>query len=150
MAGMRAEGRRVVVTAGAGGIGLAIVSALVAAGARVHVCDVDEAALAACAERLGVGTTRADVSDEAEVDALFDAARRTLGGLDALVNNAGIAGPTGAVEEIEPAAWRRCIDVDLTGQFLCTRRAVPLLKAAGGGAIVNMSSAAGRHGYALR
>ena len=116
----------------------------------MHVCDVDEAALAACAERLGVGTTRADVSDEAEVDALFDAARRTLGGLDALVNNAGIAGPTGAVEEIEPAAWRRCIDVDLTGQFLCTRRAVPLLKAAGGGAIVNMSSAAGRHGYAYR
>ena len=150
MAGISAEGRRVIVTAGAGGIGLAIVSALVAAGARVYVCDVDEAALAACAERLGVGTTRADVSDEAEVDALFEAAARTLGGLDALVNNAGIAGPTGGIEEIEPAAWRRCIDVDLTGQFLCTRRAVPLLKAAGGGAIVNMSSAAGRHGYAYR
>jgi NAD(P)-dependent dehydrogenase (short-subunit alcohol dehydrogenase family) len=67
-----------------------------------------------------------------------------------LVNNAGIAGPTGGVEEIEPAEWRRCIDIDLTGQFLCARRAVPLLKAAGGGAIINMSSAAGRHGYAYR
>ena len=67
-----------------------------------------------------------------------------------LVNNAGIAGPTGAVEEIDPAAWRRCIDIDLTGQFLCARRAVPLLKQAGGGAMVNMSSAAGRHGYAFR
>ena len=73
-----------------------------------------------------------------------------LGGLDALVNNAGIAGPTGGVEEITPADWRRCIDVCLTGQFLCARRAVPMLKAAGGGAIVNMSSAAGRHGYAFR
>ena len=67
-----------------------------------------------------------------------------LGGLDVLVNNAGIAGPTAAIEDIDPADWRRCIDIDLTGQFLCARRAVPMLKAAGGGAIVNMSSAAGR------
>ncbi len=150
MAGPQAEGRRIVVTAGAGGIGLAIVAALVGAGARVHICDVDEAALAATGRALGVGTTRADVADEAQVDFLFAEAARTLGGLDVLVNNAGIAGPTGAVEEIDPAAWRRCIDIDLTGQFLCTRRAVPLLKQAGGGAIVNMSSAAGRHGYAYR
>ncbi|HTU54211.1 MAG TPA: SDR family oxidoreductase [Acetobacteraceae bacterium] len=150
MAELSAEGQRIVVTAGAGGIGLAIVSALVGAGARVHICDVDEAALAACGKGLGVGTTRADVSDEAQVDALFDEAARTLGGLDVLVNNAGIAGPTGAVEEIDPAAWRRCIDIDLTGQFLCARRAVPLLKANGSGAIINMSSAAGRHGYPYR
>jgi NAD(P)-dependent dehydrogenase (short-subunit alcohol dehydrogenase family) len=81
---------------------------------------------------------------------LFEDARATLGGLDVLVNNAGIAGPTAAVEEISPADWRRCIEVDLTGQFLSTRCAVPLLKAAGGGAIINMSSAAGRHGYAYR
>jgi len=60
------------------------------------------------------------------------------------------AGPTGAVEDISPADWRRCIDVDLTGQFLCAHHAVPLIKAAGGGAIVNMSSSAGRHGYAFR
>jgi len=73
-----------------------------------------------------------------------------LGGLDALVNNAGIAGPTGGVEDIVPAEWRRCIDVGLTGQLLCARRAVPMLKAAAGGSIVNMSSAAGRHGYAFR
>ncbi|TIM60068.1 MAG: SDR family NAD(P)-dependent oxidoreductase, partial [Mesorhizobium sp.] len=72
------------------------------------------------------------------------------GGLDALINNAGIAGPTGGVDEIDPAEWRRCIDTCLTGQFLCARRAVPLIKAAGGGSIVSMSSAAGRHGYAFR
>jgi NAD(P)-dependent dehydrogenase (short-subunit alcohol dehydrogenase family) len=76
--------------------------------------------------------------------------RARLGGLDLLVNNAGIAGPTGAVEDISPADWRRTIDVCLTGQFLCARRAVPMLKAAGGGAIVNLSSAAGRFGYAFR
>ena len=150
MAELSAEGQRIVVTAGAAGIGRAIVAALAGAGARVHICDVDEKTLAACGKSLGVGTTLADVSDEAQVDRLFEDAARTLGGLDVLVNNAGIAGPTGAVEEIDPAEWRRCIDIDLTGQFLCTRRAVPLLKAAGGGAIVNMSSAAGRHGYPYR
>ena len=87
---------------------------------------------------------------EADVDRLFEAAAEHLGGLDALINNAGIAGPTGGVDEIDPADWRRTIDVCLTGQFLCARRAVPMLKAAGGGSIVNMSSAAGRHGYAFR
>lgn len=150
MAELQAKGQRVVVTAGATGIGRAIVEVLVGAGARVHICDVDAEALQACARALSIGATLADVSNEAEVDRLFDEAKATLGGLDVLVNNAGIAGPTGAVEEISPADWRHCIDVDLTGQFLCTRRAVPLLKATGGGAIINMSSAAGRLGYAWR
>jgi NAD(P)-dependent dehydrogenase (short-subunit alcohol dehydrogenase family) len=144
-------GLRCLVTAGAGGIGRAIVEALIAAGARLHICDVDAAALAAFrAAHPGHGATIADVSAEADVARLFDDATAALGGLDVLVNNAGIAGPTGGVEEISVADWRRCIDIDLTGQFLCTRLAVPLLKAAGGGAIINMSSAAGRFGYAWR
>ena len=150
MTELQARGQRVVVTAGAAGIGRAIVEVLVTAGARVHICDVDAEALQACNRALSIGATLADVSNEADVDRLFDETLATLGGLDVLVNNAGIAGPTGTVEEISPADWRRCIDVDLTGQFLCARRAVPLLKAAGGGAIINMSSAAGRHGYAWR
>lgn len=151
MTGLRADGQRVLVTAGASGIGRAIVDALVTAGARVHVCDVDEQAL----EALGraqpeVGASRADVSSEADVDALLRAVQARLGGLDVLVNNAGIAGPTAAVEDVDPADWRRCIDINLTGQFLCARAAVPLLKAAGGGAMINMSSVAGRLGYAFR
>jgi len=148
------QGLRVLVTAGAGGIGLAIVEHLLARGAHVAVCDVADDALAQWTGRAGSHapklTLKADVSDAAQVDALFDALRTTLGGLDALVNNAGIAGPTGAIEDLSLDDWRRCLDVCLTGQFLCTRRAVPLLKAAGGGAIVNMSSAAGKHGYAFR
>jgi NAD(P)-dependent dehydrogenase (short-subunit alcohol dehydrogenase family) len=67
-----------------------------------------------------------------------------------LVNNAGIAGPTGGVEEIAPGDWRRTIDICLTGQFLCAHHAEPLIKTAGGGAIINLSSAAGRFGYAFR
>ena len=92
----------------------------------------------------------ADVSDESQMENFFRHVADTLGGLDALVNNAGIAGPTGGVEEITPADWRRCLDVCLTGQFLCAHFAVPLLRQAGGGAIVNMSSSAGRFGYAFR
>jgi NAD(P)-dependent dehydrogenase (short-subunit alcohol dehydrogenase family) len=144
-------GQRVLITAGAGGIGLAIAEQLIALGARVFVCDVAGDALAAFhARHPDAGRTRTDVADEAAVDAMFVAVREQLGGLDALINNAGIAGPTGGVDEIIAADWRRTLDVCLTGQFLCARRAVPLLKAAGGGAIVNMSSAAGRHGYAFR
>jgi NAD(P)-dependent dehydrogenase (short-subunit alcohol dehydrogenase family) len=147
---LTAADRRVLVTAGAGGIGLAIVEALVEAGAKVHTCDVDTHALEACRVRLGVTTSVADISDDEAVDRLFADAQEALGGLDALVNNAGIAGPTGAVEELSPADWRRCVEIDLVGQFLCARRAVPLIKAAGRGSIVNMSSSAGRHGYAFR
>ncbi|MGH6991003.1 MAG: SDR family oxidoreductase, partial [Stellaceae bacterium] len=150
MAELVAKGQRAIVTAGAAGIGRAILEVLVAAGARVHTCDVDAQALAECKAATGAGTTPADVSDDAAVGRLFDEARAALGGLDVLVNNAGIAGPTGAVEEVDPAEWRRCIDIDLTGQFLCTRRAVPLMKEAGGGAIINISSVAGRLGYAYR
>lgn len=143
--------QRVLVTAGAGGIGLAIAIMLVAQGARVFVCDVADDALSRFAATYpGTGTIKADVSSETDVDRMFGAVTDTLGGLDALINNAGIAGPTGGVEEIDPAEWRRCLEVGLTGQFLCARRAVPMLKAAKGGSIVNMSSAAGRHGYAFR
>jgi NAD(P)-dependent dehydrogenase (short-subunit alcohol dehydrogenase family) len=151
MGDQSAEGQRVLVTAGAAGIGRAIVQALAAAGARVHLCDVDEAALGEVAVAVpSVSHSRADVSHEPDIDRLFVDLQASLGGLDVLVNNAGIAGPTAAIEDIDPADWRRCIEVDLTGQFLCARRAVPLLKAVGGGAIINMSSAAGRLGYAFR
>jgi NAD(P)-dependent dehydrogenase (short-subunit alcohol dehydrogenase family) len=130
---------------------LAIADTLLAHGARVYICDIADDALSAFAEaHPEAGRTKADVSNDGDVDRLFDDVAAGLGGLDALVNNAGIAGPTGAVEDLDPDDWRRCIDVCLTGQFLCARRAVPLLRAAGGGSIVGISSAAGKHGYAYR
>lgn len=143
--------KRVLVTAGAQGIGLAITEAFVAAGAQVHICDVNQDFLAEAKSRLpGVSQSRTDVADAAQVDAMFDALKARWGMLDVLVNNAGIAGPTAKVEDTELADWAQTIAVNLTGPFLCTRRAVPLLKAAGGGAIVNLSSAAGRLGFPLR
>lgn len=145
------EGQRVLVTAGGSGIGFAIAATLRRCGARVAICDVAQAAIdRARGELEGLDASLADVSVESDVDRLFDRITGKFGGLDALINNAGIAGPTGGVDEITPADWRRCLDICLTGQYLCARLAVPMLKQAGGGSIVNMSSAAGRHGYAFR
>jgi NAD(P)-dependent dehydrogenase (short-subunit alcohol dehydrogenase family) len=142
---------RALVTAGATGIGRAFAETFADAGARVYICDVDAEALAAFrAARPAIGGMVADVAAPAQVDAMFDAAAAHLGGLDVLINNAGIAGPTAAVEDISVADWDRTIAVDLNGMFYCTRRAVPLLKAAGGGSIINLSSVAGRLGFRLR
>jgi len=142
---------RVLVTAGAAGIGLEIARAFVREGARVHICDVDEAALAALrGSDPALTQSVCDVSDRAAVQRLFDDTVRHLGGLDCLVNNAGIAGPTGRVEEINPEDWDRCLAIDLTGQFNCARLAVPLLKRSKNASIMNLSSQAGRHGFPLR
>ena len=81
---------------------------------------------------------------------LFDTAIAELGGLDVLVNNAGIGGPTGRVEEIHPEDWDRCVAVCLTGQFNCARLAVPHLRQSKNASIVNLSSAAGKFGFSLR
>lgn len=146
---------RVLVTAGAGGIGLKIAEAFLREGARVHVCDVDRNALAALAGRNPKLTASAcDVADRAQVSQLFTEALQHLGGLDCLVNNAGIAGPTGAVQDIDPEDWDRCIQVNLTGQFNCARLAIPHLTTAGGkyrnASIMNLSSQAGKFGFAMR
>ena len=144
-------GTRVLVTAGASGIGLSIVRAFLNEGARVHTCDVDTVALAALRQHdPQITSSRADVSDREEVARLFDDALAALGGLDVLVNNAGIAGPTRQVDEIAPEDWDRCLAVNITGQFNCARLAVPHLKKSKNASIINMSSAAGRLGFAMR
>jgi len=145
------KNKRVLITAGAGGIGRVMTETFVKAGAKVHICDVVPAAIAETTKALpGVTATPCDVSDLAQVDRLFADAKKHLGGLDVLVNNAGIAGPTGKVEDIKIEDWERCIAVDLNGMFYCTRLGVPMLKAAGGGSVINLSSAAGRLGFPFR
>jgi NAD(P)-dependent dehydrogenase (short-subunit alcohol dehydrogenase family) len=145
---LSAKELRVLVTAGAAGIGREIARTFLTHGARVQVCDVDETALAALPKE--IFRIKADVAKLADVDRLFEDVQRNLGGLDVLVNNAGVAGPTAKVEDIRPEDWDRCIAVDLNGMFYVTRKAMPLIKAAGGGSIVNLSSIAGRFGFAMR
>jgi NAD(P)-dependent dehydrogenase (short-subunit alcohol dehydrogenase family) len=139
-------GKRVAISAGAGGIGRVIADSFAACGATVFVSDIDEAALAASP----YPAIRADAARAADMEAFVDAAISRLGGLDVLVNNAGIAGPTAGIAEIDPAALDATLQIDLAAMFHCARRAVPALRAAGGGCIVNMSSSAGRFGFALR
>src|SRR3984893_13719080 len=150
-------GLRVLVTGGASGIGLVIARAFIDAGSRVHVCDVSQQAIDALnqaeqsAEMNAITTSLADVSDRAAVDRVFDDVNAQLGGLDVLINNAGIAGPTGGIDEIETGDWEQTVDVNLNAQFYFARRAVPLLrKARDGGSIIALSSVAGRLGDAYR
>jgi len=129
--------QHVLVTAGAAGIGLAIARSFVEAGARVTICDIDDGALAEASGLLDVTAHRADVADAAEVERLFAA----IGAVDVLVNNAGVAGPVSGVEATDPGDWARCFAVNVHGAFHAIRAAVPAMRAAGGGAIVNISTA---------
>lgn len=145
------EGKRAIVTGGASGIGRAIAETFLASGASVVICDRD-GELISDLQQSGskLIAHRCDVADEVAVDAFVSRAAADLGGLDILVNNAGLTGPFGAIEELDGSDWRSTMDVNVNGMFYCTRRAVPLLKSAGGGAIINISSIAGRFGYAYR
>jgi NAD(P)-dependent dehydrogenase (short-subunit alcohol dehydrogenase family) len=145
------DGLRVLVTAGGAGIGRRIATRFREHGARVFVSDVDEAALAELRTMApDSGAMPADVGDANAVQRLFETALAALGGLDVLVNNAGISGPTAAAEDVLPADWDRTIAVNLSGQFYCARLAIPEMKRAGGGSIVNISSTSGKTGLPLR
>lgn len=145
------KGLRVVVTAGAAGIGREVARTFLREGALVHVCDVDRNAL----DELKTSDPKlkssfCDVSDRKAVTAFIDGAAGALGGLDCLINNAGIAGPTGRVDEIPPEEWDHTLAVNITGQFNCVRAALPHLAKSQNPSIINLSSTAGRLGFPLR
>ncbi len=143
--------QRVMITAAAGGIGKAIARAFAADGAKVHICDVNEVALAQFrTEFPDIAASHVNVRSEGEIDAWFDDALEDLGGLDVLVNNAGIKGPTAPVDDIELADWRECLEICLDSHFLCARRAAPVMKSQGAGSIINLSSTAGLYGFGNR
>jgi len=140
----------VLITAGAAGIGRCMAETFLAQNYRVHVCDISSESIAEFSQANPSATASlADISKVGDVDNLFTEFEKLYGRLDVLINNAGIAGPTGPVEDIEPEDWDQCINIDINGQFYCTRKAVPLLKVAGG-SIVNMSSNAAFFGFPLR
>jgi len=141
----------VMITAAASGIGRTVAEAFAAAGHRVFVSDADAGAVETMsAKNPAIRASRADVTSPEEIEAWFATVKAEAGGLDVLINNAGIAGPTGRLEDIAIDGWYKCIDVCLNSQFLTSRCAIPLMKEKRGGSIINLSSTAGLFGYGLR
>lgn len=137
--------RRVLITAAASGIGRAIAERFHRDGHRVHVCDIDATALDGARRSLpGLTGTVTDVADAAQVDVLFAEALGALGGLDVLINNHGIAGPRGFIEDLADDEWDRCLRVNVTGMFHTIKRAVPLFKAQRAGVLLNLATTSAR------
>ena len=144
------EGLRVVVTAAAAGIGRATAVMFADHGADVWVCDIDAEALAIVCQHDRIDGHVADVGDTASIDRFMSEALSAMGGIDVLVNNAGIAGPAGRVEDLDPEAVTHTLDLDVTSMFRTSRHAIPAMKQARSGLIVNISSTAGYLGFPFR
>ena len=143
--------QRVLITAAASGIGLEIARAFAATGATVFVTDINAQALQAAKKEIpGLLTGVCDNSKHSDIEAMVPSAVEALGGLDVLVNNAGISGPTAPVEEVALEEWETVMKVDLTGTFDVTRLSIPYLKKSKAGSIIIMSSLGGRFGYPNR
>ncbi len=143
--------QRVLITAGAAGIGREFARAFAAIGAKVFVCDIDDKALAAIANEIpGLVARRCDMANRTDIERMVPEAVAALGGLDVLINNAGIAGLTLAVADYPPDDWDKVVAVNLTAMFDVSRLAIPYLKQSKAGCIINMSSIAGRYGFANR
>src|SRR5690348_8372743 len=143
--------QRVLITAGAAGIGREFARAFAGKGAKVFVCDIDEKALSAIGKEIpGITARRCDMVNRAEIERMVPEAVEVLGGLDVLINNAGIAGLTLPIVDYPPDDWDKVIAVNLTAMFDVSRLAIPHLKKSKAGCIINMSSIAGRYGFANR
>jgi NAD(P)-dependent dehydrogenase (short-subunit alcohol dehydrogenase family) len=148
---MELQGKRVVITGAAGGAGVVLAQKFSSAGARVHICDINATAVASVVSPdAGISGSVCDCGNSDDVARLFDDVLFKLGGLDVLVNNVGIAGPTALTEDVAPVDWDKTIAVNLSGFFYCVRLAIPLLKQAGGGTILNVSSTSARTGLPMR
>ncbi|MEX7556999.1 SDR family oxidoreductase [Pseudomonas monteilii] len=140
--------QKVLITAGASGIGYAIALAFSSRGADVTVVDIDTEGLNRLhAEHTSIRTAVCDVSDRHSLELCIPGLIEAMGGLDVLINNAGVSGPTAPVEQLDPDEWDKVMQINLNGTFNVTRLAVPALKRSSHPSIINMSSVAGRLGY---
>ena len=148
------KNKKIVISAGASGIGWAITKVCVAKGASIYLCDVDSKAInkvkkhSLYNKRIFVSET--DASDETEVIDFFHKIKKKFRNLDALINNVGIAGPTGTIEKLDSSEWENTLHVNVNSHFYFTKQAIPLLKKSKTSSIINISSGAGIMGFPLR
>ena len=146
--------RRIIISAGASGIGLATTKICLSRGAYVYLCDINEKYI----KRLDNHPLKnkrlfsfvCDASNEFQVSKFFDQIKKKTKKIDALINNVGIAGPTGTIEKLTSEDWEQTLKVNVISHFYFTKFAIPMLKNNKGGSIINISSTAGIMGFALR
>ena len=146
--------KKIIISAGASGIGWAIAKVCLSRGAYVYLCDIDNKSLNKIKKHpltnKRLFTYECDASDEYEVSNFFDQIKKKTKKIDALINNVGVAGPTGTIEKLNSEDWERTLKVNVISHFYFTKLAIPMLKKNKGGSIINISSGAGIMGFPLR
>ena len=143
--------QKVIITAGASGIGLATAQAFLNQGAQVYICDVNQPLLeTVLTENPGLQGAIADVGNPQQVEAFFQQAITAMNGIDVLVNNAGIGGPKAAIEDIDYQDWDDSIRINLSGMFYCAKQVIPTMKQQGSGCIINISTGSAKTGLPKR
>ncbi len=154
MLGDTLKNKKIVISAGASGIGWAITKVCVAKGASVYLCDIDPKAINKVKKHPSynkrIFVSEVDASDEMEVINFFQLVKKKLKKLDALINNVGIAGPTGTIEKLNSSEWENTLHVNVNSHFYFNKLAIPLLKKTRSSSIINISSGAGIMGFPLR
>jgi len=154
MLGGTLKNKKIIISAGASGIGWAITKVCVAKGASIYLCDIDLKAINKVKKHSlynkRIFVSEADASDETEVIDFFHKIKKKFRNLDALVNNVGIAGPTGTIEKLDSSEWENTLHVNVNSHFYFTKQAIPLLKKSKTSSIINISSGAGIMGFPLR
>ena len=148
------KNKKIIISAGASGIGLATAKVCLSRGAYVYLCDIDNKSLNKLNKHPLINKKLfifyCDAADETQVMDLFKKISKKTKKIDALINNVGIAGPTGSLEKLKSQDWERTIQVDVNSHFYFTKKAIPLIKKSKNGSIINISSTAGILGFPLR
>ncbi len=148
------QNKKIIISAGASGIGWATTKVCLSRGAIVYLCDIDVKSLNKIKKHplanKRLFTYEYDASDEYEVSNFFDQIKKKTKKIDALINNVGVAGPTGTIEKLNSEDWERTLKINVISHFYFTKLSIPMLKKNKGGSIINLSSGAGIMGFPLR
>ena len=154
MLGNSLQNKKIIISAGASGIGWATAKVCLSRGATVYLCDIDNKSISKLnkhpLKNKKLFAYECDASDEYEVSNFFDQIKKKTKKIDALINNVGVAGTTGVIEKLNSEDWERTLKINVISHFYFTKLAIPMLKKNKGGSIINLSSGAGIMGFPLR